>query len=29
MFLSHLCCDFNQQSPDVATLGLLAQEVRM
>lgn len=26
MFISHLCCDFSQQSRDVATLTLLAQE---
>jgi hypothetical protein len=26
MFVSHLCCDFNQRSPDVATRALLAQE---
>lgn len=29
MFISHLLCDFNQQSPDAATLSLLAQEVSM
>lgn len=28
-FISHLCCDFNQQSPDVATAALLAQEASM
>lgn len=29
MFISHLCCDFNQQSPDVATAALFAQEASM